>query len=212
MMMPLPDHPPVSEIKCVILGSTKPLLVHRSETRRPMKSRSKKSYAKTTRAKTGRPLISLLLTLALISCASGRPQEDSTPTMAETRKFTRATQPLDPTTARAASADFLEGPGRLMTIAQCTGCHSGALVRQYRSTRTGWQNLIRWMQKNQGLWALDPTIENEILDYLSTRYGRSLEADDQRRPPIPDHLMPPGASRSASGTHAMLEPIGEHPQ
>lgn len=137
-----------------------------------------------------RLILAALLGLAFLSCAS-----DSTPNTApattDRDKFNRATEPLGLDQARSHLGDFLEGPGRLMTIAQCTGCHSGALVRQYRSTRTGWQELIRWMQRKQGLWPLDPTIENEILDYLSTRYGRPADADDRRRPAIAQHLMPP---------------------
>lgn len=54
--------------------------------------------------------------------------------------------------------------------AQCTACHSGKLVAQNRATREGWEEMIRWMQKSQGLWPLG---ENEpvILDYLATNYG-----------------------------------------
>ena len=137
-------------------------------------------------------IIQILLALTIASCATDRgvdiPASSSSPAPTE---FKTATEPLDMDVARGSSADFLEGPGRLMTIAQCTGCHSGALVRQYRSSRVGWQNLIRWMQQKQGLWPLDPRVENEILDYLSTRYGRSLDADDRRRPPIAESLMPP---------------------
>lgn len=54
--------------------------------------------------------------------------------------------------------------------ATCTACHSGKLVAQNRATRTGWKEMITWMQETQGLWALG---ENEpiILDYLATNYG-----------------------------------------
>ena len=34
----------------------------------------------------------------------------------------------------------------------CTACHSGKLIAQNRATREGWQQMIRWMQKTQGLW------------------------------------------------------------
>jgi hypothetical protein len=53
---------------------------------------------------------------------------------------------------------------------QCTACHSGKLVAQNRATRDGWEEMIRWMQKTQGLWPLG---ENEpiILDYLAKNYG-----------------------------------------
>ena len=54
--------------------------------------------------------------------------------------------------------------------AQCTACHSGKLVAQNRATRSGWKEMITWMQETQGLWPLG---ENEpiILDYLATNYG-----------------------------------------
>jgi uncharacterized protein YjiS (DUF1127 family) len=160
----------------------------RWETRRTMSIRSIISHW----------LVALILASCMTESAlepmatsTSPPTSPSIPSNSHARSFKTATKPLDLETARKSPSEFLEGPGRLMTIAQCTGCHSGALVRQYRSTRDGWQSLIRWMQKKQGLWALDPSIENEILDYLSTRYGRSADADDRRRPAIAEHLMPP---------------------
>jgi hypothetical protein len=52
----------------------------------------------------------------------------------------------------------------------CTGCHSAQLITQNRATRTGWQSMIRWMQKTQGLWELGDN-EGPILDYLATHYA-----------------------------------------
>lgn len=54
--------------------------------------------------------------------------------------------------------------------ANCTACHSGKLIAQNRATRAGWQQMIRWMQKTQGLWDLG-TNETKILDYLETYYA-----------------------------------------
>ncbi|PHN05150.1 hypothetical protein CRP01_17965 [Flavilitoribacter nigricans DSM 23189 = NBRC 102662] len=54
--------------------------------------------------------------------------------------------------------------------AQCTACHSGKLVAQNRATRTGWKEMITWMQNTQGLWPLGDN-EPIILDYLATNYG-----------------------------------------
>ena len=53
---------------------------------------------------------------------------------------------------------------------QCTGCHSAKLITQNSASREGWEQMIRWMQRDQGLWDLG---ENEvlILDYLSLHYG-----------------------------------------
>lgn len=54
--------------------------------------------------------------------------------------------------------------------ANCTGCHSGKLIAQNRATREGWRQMIRWMQKTQGLWDLGSN-EPKILDYLVTHYA-----------------------------------------
>jgi hypothetical protein len=53
----------------------------------------------------------------------------------------------------------------------CTGCHSARKFSQQRLSRARWQELIRWMQKNQGLWQFDSDTENKILDYLATYYS-----------------------------------------
>lgn len=52
----------------------------------------------------------------------------------------------------------------------CTGCHSAQLITQNRATRSGWQSMIRWMQRTQGLWELGAN-EGPILDYLATHYA-----------------------------------------
>lgn len=52
----------------------------------------------------------------------------------------------------------------------CTACHSAKLVTQNRASREGWEQMIRWMQKTQGLWDLG-TNEPIILDYLAAHYA-----------------------------------------
>ncbi len=52
----------------------------------------------------------------------------------------------------------------------CTSCHSSKLITQNRATRDGWQQMIRWMQRTQGLPELG-IHEPKILDYLSTYYA-----------------------------------------
>lgn len=54
--------------------------------------------------------------------------------------------------------------------AVCTRCHSSKLVTQMSATREGWQEMIRWMQKTQGLEQLGE-YEPKILDYLSKHYA-----------------------------------------
>lgn len=62
--------------------------------------------------------------------------------------------------------------------ASCTACHSAKLVTQNRATREGWKEMIRWMQKTQGLWDLGRN-EPKILDYLAKHYAPQ---EIERRP------------------------------
>lgn len=85
-----------------------------------------------------------------------------------------------PVVSEAAEEDIVDGihvPTGLIVAegfesvrTTCTACHSGKLVAQNRATRTGWKEMITWMQETQGLWPLG---ENEpiILDYLAANYG-----------------------------------------
>ena len=54
----------------------------------------------------------------------------------------------------------------------CTGCHSAKIVIQQGVNRDTWLEIIRWIQKEQGLWQFDTNTENKILDYLSKNYSR----------------------------------------
>lgn len=60
--------------------------------------------------------------------------------------------------------------GWQLVKANCTGCHSSALVTQNRATREGWEGMIRWMQRTQKLWDLGEN-EQAILDYLAKNYA-----------------------------------------
>ena len=116
----------------------------------------------------------------------------------------QADQPEAPSTAQATgpgsrfdATGFPKGPGRELVVQQCTACHSGKLVQQNRATREGWREILRWMQRTQNLWALPPDLENRILAYLATHFGRPGEADEYRRPPLDESLMPPSALAAA---------------
>ena len=63
---------------------------------------------------------------------------------------------------------------------QCTACHSAMLITQNSASREGWEQMIRWMQKDQGLWDLGES-EDKILDYLSKNYGPQKKG---RRTPL----------------------------
>jgi hypothetical protein len=57
-----------------------------------------------------------------------------------------------------------------IVIRQCGSCHALDQVTQHRATRTGWLEVIRWMQKTQKLGDLGKD-EPLILDYLAKNYA-----------------------------------------
>jgi cytochrome c5 len=65
---------------------------------------------------------------------------------------------------------FVYAEGFDVVRGTCTACHSAKLVTQNRATREGWKDMIRWMQKTQGLWELGKN-EPIILDYLAKHYA-----------------------------------------
>ena len=78
---------------------------------------------------------------------------------------------------------LLAGDGLALVKANCTACHSSALILQNRFTREGWHSKIEWMQETQGLWDLGNN-ESMILDYLAANYAP--EAPRGRRVPLTD--------------------------
>ena len=90
-----------------------------------------------------------------------------------------------------------------VTRAHCTGCHSAQQFTRQRGTRRNWEEMIRWMQKTQGLWVIDVTTETQILDYLAKHYGPQ---DGWRRAPIPAGLLPPNPYPSEIAKSAEKRP------
>jgi hypothetical protein len=76
---------------------------------------------------------------------------------------------------------LIVAPGLDEVKKTCTVCHAAMLITQNKADRDGWLEMIRWMQKNQGLRELEPELEKTILDYLSTNYGPTTTS---RRPPL----------------------------
>ncbi len=68
------------------------------------------------------------------------------------------------------STGFVDDDGMLVTIQNCTNCHSAKLVTQNRMSREGWEATIKWMQETQNLWDLG-TNQELILSYLSKNYA-----------------------------------------
>ncbi|MBU2901873.1 monoheme cytochrome C [Maribacter dokdonensis] len=64
---------------------------------------------------------------------------------------------------------FIDAPGMMVTVQNCTNCHSAKLVMQNRMNEERWKSTIKWMQETQNLWDLG---ENEavIINYLVTNY------------------------------------------
>jgi hypothetical protein len=63
-----------------------------------------------------------------------------------------------------------DDPNLNTIIGACTPCHSAQLITQNRATREGWEGMIKWMQKTQGLMQLGDA-EPIILDYLAKYYA-----------------------------------------
>ena len=78
-------------------------------------------------------------------------------------------------------------PGWELVRNHCTACHSARHFLRQKGSRQTWEDIIRWMQKTQGLWKFDIVTETTILDYLAKNYAPSGE---YRRAPIPHHLLP----------------------
>lgn len=64
---------------------------------------------------------------------------------------------------------FIDAPGLMETVNNCTTCHSAKLVIQNRMSAERWHATIRWMQETQNLWDLGNN-EDIIVNYLATNY------------------------------------------
>ena len=67
------------------------------------------------------------------------------------------------------STGFIDAPGMIETVQNCTNCHSSKLVIQNRMNKERWVATIRWMQETQNLWDLGKN-EDIIVDYLVDNY------------------------------------------
>ena len=72
------------------------------------------------------------------------------------------------TTVAFATVALPEGPGKELVAANCGACHSLRLVVANRMDREKWLDAIRWMQAKHNLWSFPPSVEKQILDYLSS--------------------------------------------
>ncbi len=80
-----------------------------------------------------------------------------------------------------ASSGLINAPGFELVKSQCTICHSGSLIVSQRLREKEWVRMIRWMQKEQGLWSLG-NLEEPIVRYLTKHYGVSVDFNSRRKP------------------------------
>ena len=81
------------------------------------------------------------------------------------------------------------GEDRQLVLDNCTACHSTAIIRQQSLSRQRWDETITWMQEKQGLWDLEPTVREKILDYLS----KAMEPESIHGPGTKKRTRPEGA-------------------
>jgi mono/diheme cytochrome c family protein len=82
---------------------------------------------------------------------------------------------------------LIKDQGWQMVAAHCGGCHSLQLVTGNRGDRAIWLETIRWMQRSQNLWQIDPPSEEQILSYLAKNYPATAS---KRRKPLALDLLP----------------------
>ena len=73
----------------------------------------------------------------------------------------------------------------LLVRAHCTSCHSSQILKNLQLPREAWENVIKRMQEEEGLWELGDD-ESKILNYLVTYFGPRSESVKRRsrRAPI----------------------------
>jgi len=84
--------------------------------------------------------------------------------------------------------DLVDAPGSELVVQHCVACHGPRQFLQQRASRDTWRALIRWMQRDHGMAALDEAVEDRIVDYLATHYAPERAG---RRQALPAELMPP---------------------
>ena len=75
---------------------------------------------------------------------------------------------------------FIIDEGWELTNAHCASCHSAKIVTQNRMDRSGWEDTIRLMQAEHGLWDLGPA-KTVIIDYLTRHYGPAKNTSRVRK-------------------------------
>ncbi|MCY3859488.1 MAG: cytochrome C [Gammaproteobacteria bacterium] len=90
--------------------------------------------------------------------------------------------PIDPVLVEDSEGTWL------LVRAHCTSCHSSQILKNLRLSRDAWQDVIKRMQAEEGLWDLGDD-ESRILEYLATNFGPrtdSVQRRGRRAPLAPD--------------------------
>lgn len=76
--------------------------------------------------------------------------------------------------------------------AHCTSCHSSQILKNLQLSRTAWQDVIKRMQEEEGLWDLGDD-ESKIIEYLATYFGPTSDTAQRRsrRAPIAPTITSP---------------------
>jgi cytochrome c len=67
--------------------------------------------------------------------------------------------------------DWPAGPGQAEAGQLCNSCHSLAIVKQQRLSRSTWDKLLNWMVSEQGMAPQAPERRELILEYLAANFG-----------------------------------------
>jgi len=67
--------------------------------------------------------------------------------------------------------DWPAGPGQAEAGQLCNSCHSLAIVKQQRLSRSTWDKLLNWMVNEQGMAPQAPERRELILGYLTANFG-----------------------------------------
>ena len=66
---------------------------------------------------------------------------------------------------------MVSAPGALETFEACTPCHSERILVQQGLTREQWDELVDWMEEDEGMDPIDGALRSVVLDYLGEHYG-----------------------------------------
>jgi hypothetical protein len=94
-----------------------------------------------------------------------------------------AAQDLSAVTAAAEEPSVLpDGDGRDEVFYGCTACHSSAVIRRSRLSRSQWDGLMDWMVERHGMTPLEGPDRTQVVDYLARHFGPAQGPNRERNP------------------------------